>query len=306
MSRHLEQLERDAEHTRAQIVATLDELNRRISPTHMLHEAVDYLRDGSGGQLVRNLGRQVSGNPLPVALAGISLAWLMMAGSRNGDGDGRGSMDRIAGDVGGAVSRAGAGVTAAVHDLRDWTTRKAAAAGAALGSEESGEQDHSADRNGDGNGDGLRDFAASASDRASSAYESVSRTAGEAAHEAARSGRAAIHSVESTSRSVLEFCKEQPLALVGLGLALGAAFGAAFRSTELESRLVGQASDAVKQGARAAAEEQIEKGRSVAESALDAAADAAAEDAERQGLTGAATSESSGAAAAGRGNGSTL
>src|SRR3569623_845703 len=81
-----EQLEREAASTRAQIAATLAELRTRISPGQMLDEAIDYARDGNGADMVRSLGRQAADNPMPVALLGAGLAWLMMAQrkSRNG------------------------------------------------------------------------------------------------------------------------------------------------------------------------------------------------------------------------------
>src|SRR3569833_3067747 len=74
-----EQLEREAEATRARIAATLAELRTRISPGQMLDEAIDYARDGNGADMVRNLGRQASDNPVPVALLGAVLAGLLLA-----------------------------------------------------------------------------------------------------------------------------------------------------------------------------------------------------------------------------------
>ena len=54
------------------------------------------------------------------------------------------------------------------------------------------------------------------------------------------------HDTAHRARSVLEFCREQPLLLAGLGLALGAAIGAAFPSTETEARLMGESSKDLK------------------------------------------------------------
>lgn len=49
-----------------------DELRERITPGQLVDQAVDYARDSGGGMFVRNLGRQTTANPLPVALAGLS------------------------------------------------------------------------------------------------------------------------------------------------------------------------------------------------------------------------------------------
>ena len=65
-----EQLEREAEATRARIAETLAELRTRITPGQIVDEAFDYARGSSGGDWVRNLGRQLADNPLPAALMG--------------------------------------------------------------------------------------------------------------------------------------------------------------------------------------------------------------------------------------------
>ena len=62
-----EQLEREAEATRARIAATLTELRARISPGQMLDEAIDYARDGNGADLLRAV-RQGSIPPTKVCV----------------------------------------------------------------------------------------------------------------------------------------------------------------------------------------------------------------------------------------------
>jgi ElaB/YqjD/DUF883 family membrane-anchored ribosome-binding protein len=76
------QLEREAEQTRSQLAQTLDELRERITPGQLVDQAVDYARDSGGGMFVRNLGRQTTANPLPVALIGAGIAWLMLSNRR--------------------------------------------------------------------------------------------------------------------------------------------------------------------------------------------------------------------------------
>jgi len=50
-----EQLERQAEFTRAQIADSLAELRDRMTPGQVMDETLDYFRDGRAGQFVRNL-----------------------------------------------------------------------------------------------------------------------------------------------------------------------------------------------------------------------------------------------------------
>ncbi|HLH94385.1 MAG TPA: DUF3618 domain-containing protein [Xanthobacteraceae bacterium] len=76
------QLEREAEQTRSQLAQTLDELRERITPGQLMDQVVDYARDSGGGDFARNLGRQVSANPVPVCLMAAGMAWLMLSGRR--------------------------------------------------------------------------------------------------------------------------------------------------------------------------------------------------------------------------------
>lgn len=76
------ELEHEIEQDRAGVRATLSELRQRMTPGQMLDEAMSYAKDGSGGDFVRNLGRNVRDNPMPVALVGLGLAWLMSGRGR--------------------------------------------------------------------------------------------------------------------------------------------------------------------------------------------------------------------------------
>jgi hypothetical protein len=71
------EIEREVEANRAGLRATLDELRGRMTPGQVLDEAWQFARDGSGGDYVRNLGSSMKTNPLPVALIGAGIAWLM-------------------------------------------------------------------------------------------------------------------------------------------------------------------------------------------------------------------------------------
>jgi hypothetical protein len=96
-------------------------------------------------------------------------------------------------------------------------------------------------------------------------YGGVAQSAGRTAEgvKAFTSGAA------TTSRDLFELCREQPLVMAGLGVALGAAVGAAFRATQTEHQLMGEASDEIKKRTRSFAQERYEKSKSTAESALD-------------------------------------
>jgi hypothetical protein len=77
-----ERLEREAEETRWQLSGTLEELRDRMTPGRVVDQLIDYTRDGPAGEFLRNLGREVRENPMPLVLIGIGIAWLMVASSR--------------------------------------------------------------------------------------------------------------------------------------------------------------------------------------------------------------------------------
>src|SRR5690242_19632674 len=80
---HAEQLERETEQARADIAGTLDELRARMTPGHVLDQLTDRMNAGATAAFARNLRDQTVNNPLPVALIGTGLAWLML-GHRGG------------------------------------------------------------------------------------------------------------------------------------------------------------------------------------------------------------------------------
>jgi ElaB/YqjD/DUF883 family membrane-anchored ribosome-binding protein len=113
-------------------------------------------------------------------------------------------------------------------------------------------------------------------EKASSAYGSVADTANrtkwavkDAAYNVKESATALEQSAIAASRGVFDFCKDQPLVLAGLGLAIGAALGAAIPETEAEDRLMGEAADQVKEKAQAIASDQLQLAKEVGQHMVD-------------------------------------
>jgi len=77
MSPSARQIEREVEASRANLEETVEALKGKMSLGQMVDEAAGYFKDSGGGEAVANLGRQIRDNPLPVALVGLGLAWLM-------------------------------------------------------------------------------------------------------------------------------------------------------------------------------------------------------------------------------------
>jgi hypothetical protein len=81
-----EEIESSIRQTRAEMDATLHALEERLTPGQLIDQGIDYLRHSGANEFVGNLGNSVKRNPVPVALVGIGLAWLM-ATNPNGPGE---------------------------------------------------------------------------------------------------------------------------------------------------------------------------------------------------------------------------
>jgi hypothetical protein len=208
MTKSSAQLEREAEQTRAELTATLEELRSRITPGQLVDQTLAYARESNVGALVRNLGRDARDNPLPLALMGAGLAWLMMTnGRRRADGrlpaagvDGA----RASGAIDATMTRA----RGTEEGPADW----AEAAGRGISEGATTAVGHSS---GDGRGTVARasSAASAAAERASGVY----------------------HNATAAGGSFLTFCGEHPVVLAGIGVALGALLGAALPSSRGEN-----------------------------------------------------------------------
>lgn len=79
-----DRIERDLDQTRARLDSRLTELQDRLSPGQLLYEVMGYFRGSEGADFGRSLAGSVRANPLPAAVTGIGLAWLMTTNSRGG------------------------------------------------------------------------------------------------------------------------------------------------------------------------------------------------------------------------------
>ena len=256
MTRPSEQLEHEAETVRWQLSQTLDELRGRITPGQVVDEVVEYARDGGGAEFVRNLGRQVKENPLPLTLIGAGVAWLIIGTGRpRVDGVGTRDTGRVADGRGGRIA---GGLADAAGDAADRLVERAEDSLAVLGktaADTKARADAALDRAANAAEDaahsaqdtarsawrraseGVQEATHSAQDTVASTYRRVARKTGDAAGRIGNSTAAAVRSTATASRSALDFCREQPLVLAGLGLAVGAAIGALLPRTRLEEDL---------------------------------------------------------------------
>ncbi len=88
------EIQREIELQRSRVENTIDQIQDRLSPGQLVDELLTYTKNG-GGEFAAGLGRVVMSNPLPVALLGVSLVWLMAGPSKRSPSK---AVDRWRGD----------------------------------------------------------------------------------------------------------------------------------------------------------------------------------------------------------------
>jgi hypothetical protein len=276
-----EQLEREAEQTRAEIASLLEELRSRMTPGQIVDQILEFARDSTGGQFLNNLRRQVADNPMPVTLMGAGLAWLMLArrnGARRASAHERREVSETyygteeSGDYYGTTGLYGRGIKKK-PDGKGIAKRAQEAAGSVADrareagsrvSETASSISSSVANAASSASSSVAGAAGSVAGAASAALEASASGARRAAELIGNSGSALRHNTVAAGRGVGNFLQDQPLVLAGAGLAIGAALGAMFPATRAENELMGEASDSIKRRAKEAAEEQIGKGKQLA------------------------------------------
>jgi hypothetical protein len=245
-----DEIERDLHRTRAEMEETIEAIERRFSPGEMIDQAIHTLGGGPREYAV-NLGQAFKANPVPAALVGIGLAWLMASSGRQTQvypletafppetaGREKGAMFKE--KYGQARERAGSFAETAAGRVRESLGRLSQTFGG-------GRQ--------------------AATEQFGEARERAGEMAGYAGERAREAG--------SRGQGMLE---EQPLILVALGLAVGAALGASLPVSEKEERLAREYREDLLEQAKEFGREQLEKGERV----VAKAGEAAREEAERQ------------------------
>ena len=80
--RRPEEIQAEIARTRGDMDATLQAIEQRLTPGQLVDQGLDYLRNSGAKEFASNLSGSVKNNPLPVALVGIGIAWLMATGNR--------------------------------------------------------------------------------------------------------------------------------------------------------------------------------------------------------------------------------
>jgi ElaB/YqjD/DUF883 family membrane-anchored ribosome-binding protein len=285
------EIEHQAEAHRANVSGLIDELRNRVTPGEVIDE---FLGWDEGHEIARNFGRQIVNNPLPLALVGAGIAWLMISdGMQNRNGSYASPSRRTAGGTG-ITDRLGDGIASSgtsVSDAAEYARSAARGAGSTIKDTATHVSDPASSVLEYG-----RETASSLADTAQSAYaktkeavsvasDSVTSTANSAWEKTTQFTQNATDTIKETGSSIGRMTQEQPLLAAGVGFALGMALGAILPVSETENQLLGEQSDAIKQKTSELAGEGYEKAKAVVQRSYEAATDAATDEAQNQGLT---------------------
>ena len=246
------QLEREIDATRAELAATLEELEHRLAPSDLLGQLWNQVRR-RGGEFGGNLGQSMKDNPVPVLLRSIGIAWIMASDGRR---------------------RAGNGANGHHHRLYERPHRRNDdGLSASEHLHESGERlresRHRMRQRMRGTRDSLVHRAEAAREGLLSARERMTSSAhsmGDRARSMSTDARYRAHRAREGFGHLLE---EQPLLLGALGLAAGAIAGAVLPPTEQEDRAFGAARDRALERMKQAGSEGARQVRERAEEAVD-------------------------------------
>lgn len=111
-----DQLERQAEHARRQLAATLDELRGRLTPASLGREVLGVARRSAAARFVTNFSVDARNNAVPLAGLAASIAWIMLSkGRRPGASPPSGSYDRLRDSVVEVLATAGSVASGAIQ-----------------------------------------------------------------------------------------------------------------------------------------------------------------------------------------------
>jgi len=272
-------LEREVSAQRSRVEARIGEIKDKLSPGQLLDEALSYTKHG-GAHFASNLGGQISANPLPAALVGIGLAWLISS-SANGQHQGSAGADFTYDDHAYPYARTSGALKRISHQADNdgqWWSEFETSTGQRYKakSNELGERvGHFTDDAGkmfggfiDDAGNRVRDFQDEAGNMLSGARSWADHSwrdlrhsvggglasAGSAAKDAATNVMSGTRQLSGSvqqqsdqlSRQIANLFDQQPLIAGALAFAIGAAAGAALPHTTQEDELLGEQADKVR------------------------------------------------------------
>lgn len=312
-------IQRQIDHTRAQMSKTIDAIGERLSPEYLIEQAKSSAREATVSKIkdVKNMANQrvdgmshslsqtIRDNPLPVAVIGLGLGWLLLSERNRGgnsnydyrtggyryyeDMEQRGRMA----DTRDTLRGAGSSIEHKAAEIKYRAGETAENLGGAI-SDAAHRAGETISETAQRAGESIGETAQRVGESVSGTAESVQGRAGDVAmrtrEEAERLRREAQWrsqmAMDRTRQSFRGTMDENPLALGAVLVIAGAAIGAAIPTTEYEDRLMGETRDRLLDEAKVRAQDAVGRVQTVVEDTQRAAVSEAKSAAQRQNLTG--------------------
>jgi hypothetical protein len=287
-------IEREIEQDRRRIEAKIGAIQEKLSPGQLIDEALAYAKGHGGGEFVSNLKTSAVANPLPVALIGIGLAWLMAKPATAAPAsvaDVEYPLAPVSGDIRRSRSAVRDGNNFYSHfqdgagknfrALADETGRRAGNFMDDAGNTFRGFSDASGkqiDRVMDESGkalDAASGWAASTWSSITDAASSMTSSMTDGGGSLKRAATGSLGSIQDQSvrfNSMVQTAfRDQPLVGGALAFAFGAAIGAALPRTDQENALMGEAASDVRTTVTSEASKLMDKGSEIASQVAETA-----------------------------------
>ncbi|HEX4507198.1 MAG TPA: DUF3618 domain-containing protein [Alphaproteobacteria bacterium] len=280
-------IERDLAQTRARMDRRLTDLEQRLSPGQVLDDLMTYFRGSEGAEFGRNLMASVQDNPMPAALTGIGLAWLM-ASSTHIRSNGAATQPRAAAEAPRerhedlelrVLSAGGAIYRLPDESEEDHRTRIDDARGSALGLKRQAEEN--AESFATRISDALADAKQAATETLHDLRDSATETIDRLKESTGTAGQGAA-AIRHATTGLISTLTGNPVALGAMGLMVGAVLGALVPQSEAEEAALGGIAGQARKAATDLAQQAADKGGQIAQTLVDAGL----ESARGQGLTG--------------------
>ncbi|MEO7001232.1 MAG: DUF3618 domain-containing protein [Ktedonobacterales bacterium] len=280
----------DILHTRSQMSGTIDAIQEKLSPQRIANQVTDSVKDATIGRaqdMVSNVSESAKGfgstlmetireNPIPLALVGLGVGWLVYRA--------RSANNQHTSQSYGQENRRQS-YRVPVYQGEYTATNYP---GNYTGSQYQGYTGYTADQSSGGVRQRVSDAAAAVSDKTSDLGDTVSAKAGQLADTAqdaaGQLGYQAQYQAQRAQGWFQRSLDENPLMLAAIALAAGTAVGLAIPETRQENQLMGPARDTLLDRAQDVAQDTAQKAQQVAKTAAGAATDAAKQEANRQNL----------------------
>lgn len=295
------QIRSEIERTRADMDETFDALERKMTPGQILGEAWHLTRGGTsaGASKLWQVARE---HPLPSAVIGLGLGWLLVESSRGEERSSYGTSynsdyNQARGGAGRSnwsgrsslyESSAGYGAYPESYNANYQESYDASEGGVSgrVSSAAGSVKDAASHA-----GHKVADVASSAGHKVADVAGTVRERAGELTHEARDKATALGYSTRYQARRAQtgfwQMMEENPLAVGIATLTLGVLAGLSLPSTRKENELMGETRDKLVDRMEEVGREALEKGKQVAETAVETIKD----EAESAGLTASGIAE---------------